>query len=428
MDNNKIENKVEDNFTSHNNKMKPLYGYNKELMCGEIRYFNKIYLMDLDDKDNIINFNKQFIFTSENDIYPSYGTNYKRISYLEFIFKFNPDHKYYNFKNGNNLDIRRCNVEIYPPIHKTIIENYKFIEYIEGHYSTLGQDAYVIKNPIWKIIENDKIYLLMYCEKGTLIKLCQESYQKMLDFEQINNNKKKLTFYKCGNGYIQSHIDANKILYIHQIIMGCYGNGKGTTNISVDHIDRDPLNNTLVNLRIVTRKEQELNSKGIAPGTKKERKTNAKDLPKDITQNMLKKYVVYYQEWLDKEHTKQREFFKVEKHPKLDKIWTTTKSNKISIQEKLAQANKIIDDLEKNIYPEKNEPILPKYISLIVMREKPHLVFEKRMDDKRLNLKMVLPDDYDLRDQLSIIDKKIIKKYGYNESLNNENINIQCGS
>ena len=428
MDNNKIENKVEDNFTSHNNKMKPLYGYNKELMCGEIRYFNKIYLMDLDDKDNIINFNKQFIFTSENDIYPSYGTNYKRISYLEFIFKFNPDHKYYNFKNGNNLDIRRCNVEIYPPIHKTIIENYKFIEYIEGHYSTLGQDAYVIKNPIWKIIENDKFYLLMYCEKGTLIKLCQESYQKMLDFEQINNNKKKLTFYKCGNGYIQSHIDANKILYIHQIIMGCYGNGKGTTNISVDHIDRDPLNNTLVNLRIVTRKEQELNSKGIAPGTKKERKTNAKDLPKDITQNMLKKYVVYYQEWLDKEHTKQREFFKVEKHPKLDKIWTTTKSNKISIQEKLAQANKIIDDLEKNIYPEKNEPILPKYISLIVMREKPHLVFEKRMDDKRLNLKMVLPDDYDLRDQLSIIDKKIIKKYGYNESLNNENINIQCGS
>ena len=171
-----------------------------------------------------------------------------------------------------------------------------------------------------------------------------------------------------------------------------------------------------------------MNSKGIAPGTKKERKTNAKDLPKDITQNMLKKYVVYYQEWLDKEHTKQREFFKVEKHPKLDKIWTTTKSNKISIQEKLTQANKIIDDLEKNIYPEKNEPILPKYISLIVMREKPHLVFEKRMDDKRLNLKMVLPDDYDLRDQLSIIDKKIIKKYGYNESLNNENINIQCGS
>jgi hypothetical protein len=193
MDNNyKIENKLEDNLTTHNNKMKPLYCYNKELMCGEIKYFNKIYLMDLDDKDNIINFNKQFIFTSENDIYPSYGTNYKRISYLEFIFKFNPEYKYYNFKNGNNLDMRRCNVEIYPKIHKTIIENYNFIEYIEGHYSTLGQYAYVIKNPIWKIIENDKIYLLMYCEKETLIKLCPASYQKILYFEQINNNKKKI--------------------------------------------------------------------------------------------------------------------------------------------------------------------------------------------------------------------------------------------
>ena len=416
MDNNKIENKVEDHFTCHNNKMKPLYGYNKELMCGEIRYFNKIYLMDLDDKDNIINFNKQFIFTSENDIYPSYGTNYKRISYLEFIFKFNPDHKYYNFKNGNNLDIRRCNVEIYPPIHKTIIENYKFIEYIEGHYSTLGQDAYVIKNPIWKIIENDKIYLLMYCEKGTLIKLCQESYQKMLDFEQINNNKKKLTFYKCGNGYIQSHIDANKILYIHQIIMGCYGNGVGTKNVSVDHIDQNPLNNTLENLRVATRKEQEQNSKGIKPGTKRERKTSAKDLPEGLTQDMMKKYVVYYKESYNKEKNKFREFFKVEKHPKLDKPWVTTKSNKVSIIEKLEQANKVFYDLEKDIYPEENEPILPKYISLIIMREKPHLVFEKRVDGKRLNIKMVLPSVYDLQEQLEFLNDKIKIKYE-NESI-----------
>lgn len=418
MDNNKIENKVEDNFTFHNNKMKPLYGYNKELMCGEIRYFNKVYLMDLHDKDNIINFNKQFIFTSENDTYPSYGTNYKRISYLEFIFKFNPEHKYYNFKNGNNLDIRRCNVEIYPPMHKTIIENYKFIEYIEGHYSSLGQDAYVIKNPIWRIIENDKIYLLMYCEKGTLIKLCQESYQKILDFEQINNNKKKLTFYKCSNGYIQSHIDTHKILYIHQIIINCYGNGAGTKNISVDHIDQNPLNNTLENLRIATRKEQEQNSKGIKQGTKRERKISAKDLPEGVTQDMMKKYVVYYQEWLDAEHTREREYFKVEKHPKLDKPWTTTKSNKVSIKEKLAQANKVVDDLENDIYPNKDALILPKYVSLVVARGKPHLVFERRAEDKRLNVKMVLPEEYDLQDQIEILKEKIVEKYGEENNIN----------
>ena len=421
---NKIDSYLNENVSYNLSTMKPVYSTNEKLMCGIIQYNNKTFLVDLKDKDRIINFNKNFIFIDEINLYPSYSSNYKRFNYLDFIFNYSRESVHYIFKNENPLDLRRCNVEIFHFYHKNIIEKYQIIEYNIGHYIDIGQDANMMKNPIWKIKENNKEYLLMYCEKNTLCKLCLESYQKIIDYEINNNNGKKITWYKNQNGYILCSIN----IYIHQIITGCYGNGKGTTNISVDHIDRDPLNNTLENLRIATRKEQELNSKGIAPGTKKERKTNAKDLPKDITQNMLKKYVVYYQEWLDKEHTKQREFFKVEKHPKLDKKWTTTKSNKISIQEKLTQANKIIDDLEKNIYPEKNEPILPKYISLIVMREKPHLVFEKRMDDKRLNLKMVLPDDYDLRDQLSIIDKKIIKKYGYNESLNNENINIQCGS
>jgi hypothetical protein len=46
------------------------------------------------------------------------------------------------------------------------------------------------------------------------------------------------------------------------------------------------------------------------------------------------------------------------------------------------------------------------------MREKSHLVFEKRIDGKRLNIKMVLPEKYDLHDQLAILDKKIENKYG----------------
>ena len=130
-------------------------------------------------------------------------------------------------------------------------------------------------------------------------------------------------------------------------------NGKGTKNISVEHIDQNPLNNTWDNLRIATREEQEKNSKGIADGTKRARKTSAKDLPEGISQEMMKKYVVYYHEWLDKEQTRSREFFKIEKHPKLDKIWTGTKSNQISIQEKLKQINKIADDLENDIFPAK---------------------------------------------------------------------------
>jgi hypothetical protein len=231
---------------------------------------------------------------------------------------------------------------------KKYIENtYEVIEYIDGHYKKLGKDANIMKNPMWRIIENSNEYILMYCEKDTICKLCPISYQKILDFEQNMNNGDKITWFKAKNGYI---VGTNK-LYVHQIITDCYGNGKGTNKISVDHIDRNPLNNTYHNLRIATREEQEQNSKGIMNGTKRERKCNAKELPEGITQDMMKKYVVYYHEYLNAEKTRSREFFKIEKHPKLSKIWIGIKSNKISIQDKLTQANKIINDLENNIYP-----------------------------------------------------------------------------
>ena len=348
--------------------------------------------------------------TNESDIYPSYCYNYKRFNYLDFVFGYNRDGVYYDFKNKNNFDLRRSNVSVYHSYHKNIVNKYDVIEYIHGHSVTMGQDANIMKNPIWKIKENEKEYLLMYCEKETICKLCPSSYQKILDYEATIN--KKMTWYKCLNGYIQSHNNVDsKVYYIHQIITGCYGNGQGTKNISVDHIDQNPLNNTFENLRIATRKEQEQNSKGIKTGTKRERKSSARPLPDGISQDMLRKYVVYYHEWLDKEQTREREFFKVETHPKLDKPWITTKSNKVSITEKLVQANKIVDDLENDIYPVKEEPKLPTYVSLLIFREKPHLVYEKRVNGKRLNLKMVLPDEYDLDEQLIVLNDKIKAKY-----------------
>jgi hypothetical protein len=264
-----------------------------------------------------------------------------------------------------------------------------------------------MKNPLWKIIENEKEYLLMYCEKDTICKLCAISYKKILDYEKIID--KKITWYKHQNGYILCSLN----IYIHQIITGCYGNGKGTKNISVDHIDQNPLNNTWDNLKIATREQQENNSKGIKDGTKRERKKGAKDLPEGITQEMMKKYVVYYREFYDKEKTKEREFFKIEKHPKLDKHWMTSKSSKVSILDKLKQANKVIDDLENNIYPNKedDEIQLPKYVSLVITRDKLHLVYEKRVNGNRLGLKMVLPTDHDLQEQIIILNEKIGLKY-----------------
>jgi hypothetical protein len=80
---------------------------------------------------------------------------------------------------------------------------------------------------------------------------------------------------------------------------------------------------------------------------KRNRKHSAQTLPNGLEHHMMKKYVVYYREWIDKSHSKEREYFKIEKHPGLIKSWTSSKSSKIKLNDKLAEANKIIDDLEK---------------------------------------------------------------------------------
>lgn len=324
------------------------YDFETHLNCGIIRFNDKYVLIDLSDLFSIINFDKNFIYYNpEEKKYPYYLRHNQKISYLEYMFKYDSSNIEYIFKNNNSFDLRRENIQIHHNYHKHIIDKNEILEYTLGHYTEIGKDAYVIKNPMWKILENDNVYWLMYCETNTIIKLCSISYQKILDYESQYNDCKKLTFFRHLNGYICCSAG----LYIHQIITGCYGNGKGTKNISVDHIDQNPLNNSFENLRIATREDQEQNSKGIKEGTKRERKHSAKPLPDGITQNMMKKYVVYYEDYADKEKKRLRQYFKIEKHPQLNKIFIGCKSTKLSIQDKLAQVNKVLDDLENGIYP-----------------------------------------------------------------------------
>lgn len=408
---NKIETKELAMFELNNKTMKPITTVDTTLLCGVLDFSGKKYYVDFDGFNKFVRFDKKFAFVNEDDKYPSYLHNYKRFSLLEFLFQYNADNIRYTFKNNNEFDLRGMNVDIFHQYHAEMQKKYTVIEYIQGHFGTLGNDAHVLKNPLWKIRDKqNKEQLVMYCEPNILCILCDESYKKILDFERLQNNGKKLTFFKHQHGYICCTLN----LYIHQIITGCHGNGKGTKEISVDHIDQNPLNNSMENLRIATRNEQEQNCKGIKEGTKRERKHSAKPLPAGITQDMMRKYVVYYDEYLDKEKTKQRCFFKVEKHPKLDKPWMSSKSNKISLLEKLASANKVVDDLEKNMYPGNADDVVefPKHITIKEERNKPHLIFDKKCDDgNRLNLRMVLPDNYVLEEQLDIFKKKIKTKY-----------------
>ena len=85
-----------------------------------------------------------------------------------------------------------------------------------------------------------------------------------------------------------------------------------------------------------------------ARNDKRERKHTAKTLPPGITQQMMKKYVVYYREFVNLKNGKRvpREYFKVESHPKMSRPWVSSKSGKISLHEKLDSANQVVTDLE----------------------------------------------------------------------------------
>ena len=223
---------------------------------------------------------------------------------------------------------------------KIVKNTYILLKTYKGHIRNIGRDAFMEKNRMWKIFdeeENKNIYL-MYCEPNDFIILCKKSIKIIKEFEQ--NNTGKITWHRHTNGYVQG----SNNLYIHQIITGCYGNGRGTMDVSVDHINRNPLNNCFDNLRIATREEQESNTKS-ADGERRERKHNAKPLPEGITNDMMRKYVVYYKECYNKEKELYREFFKIEKHPKLEKPWIGSKSNKVSIFDKLKEVNETVDTL-----------------------------------------------------------------------------------
>ena len=268
---------------------------------------------------------------------------------------------------------------------------------------TKGRYAGETKNYMCEIkTPDDKTQYLMLCNQDKICKLCPISYEKILNYE--NKFKKKIIWSYQKNGYILG----NNNLFIHQVITGCYGNGKGTKNISVDHIDQDPLNNTYDNLRVVSQEIQQQNTKGIKEGTKRARKKTAKPLPDGITEDMVKKYVYYSNEKYGK-NNKLRTYFCV-CHPQLET--TSSKSEKVSIQEKLAQANKIVDDLENDIYPIVEEKILPVGVSNKDYRGKPHLTFDRRAPDgTRQNIRMVLPQEYDLEEQINILREKIKIKY-----------------
>ena len=343
-------------------------------------------------------------FVDDNQFIYTHDTNYNKSYLLELIFGYSFKQYYYKFKDSNIFNYTKNNLHISPKVRNNLPNNVEILEEYMGHTKSKGKCANMMKNPYWKVKENDEIYFIMYCDTNAYTKFSLESINKIM---VVTGVKGIPTWSRMKNGYIGTHID-NTIMYLHSWLMDHYGHGKG--QMSVDHINRNKLDNRLENLRIVDQATQNKNT------DKRNRKKNAQPLPKELGNIQLPKFVTYNKEKMTKMDGTiyYRDFFRIEKHPKLEKKWSSTKSVKIDINEKLDLTKKKLQDLENDVEEENK---LPKFIYETIDKRtnKKVLVYDRRIDGtkKRENMKFTMKTNISLEENLETLKQKVFKKYNY---------------
>lgn len=216
----------------------------------------------------------------------------------------------------------------------------QLLEKNEGHKTHLGTQ----RNG-WEVWEdqNGEIFVKMevYYNGET-----QHTYFDYDDLPKVlyrEDGKTFITWWLSKNRYISSRYNG----YLHHLIMG-NNKVKGKT---VDHIDRNTLNNRRKNLRWATPLEQTHNSRGVIRGTKKKRRENAQSLPDGLREEDIPQYICY----------KTRKsaagtvlnYFRIYCHPLQKegytrvKQWSTPQTMKMTIMEKLERAKEKLAEMDE---------------------------------------------------------------------------------
>ena len=290
---------------------------------------------------------------------------------------------------------------------KEYIENNKLnceiLNYYNGHEATKGcKSGNDNINPYVLVINKEKE------EKYYILELSNNNYT-IISYDTLKAVKKYNTsWFLSNNGYVTGVLN-NKNIYLHQYLLNYHGNGKGQN--SIDHINRNKLDNRLENLRIVDQSVQNINR------DKTSRKSNAQELPNIISNVELPKYVYYCKEILYKDTDKEtfRDFFRIEKHPNMNKkCISTTKSMKVSILEKLNEAKKILIELDNQQFQKIKKN--PDYVQLNECKRNKNnfnFIFDRRLNGERQNLKLSFNKNKDKNVIYEDFRKKIKEKYNY---------------
>jgi hypothetical protein len=292
------------------------------------------------------------------------------------------------FKNENINDYRRENIKfiVKKVLVPEFIEPDNILQYGDPVMIDAGKYAGHWRNMYWLVECDETKYYIMDVEGGKF-KFNVDDLQKVLHIPDFEIDKRPI-WYIGNNGYIMTS-QKNKYKYLHHLITGHNGNGQGIT--SIKHLNKDKLDNRKENLEIFT-------------NIKKEK--------------VLPKHVTYYNVCYNKKNNSYHQFYRIEGHPQLNKIWSSSKSKTITIEQKLKDTlNKLnelnkLDELNKlNKTTVTADKIFPKYIFTSTMKNKLQLVLDHKTSDIYYNCKMVMKTN-DMDNELNKFMERIKIKYG----------------